>query len=180
MLCADPLGQSANPIKPNPHQGPCLQERGAGEWYTLYPPVDFDICHKGPVPSIRWELLRKGLEDVEYLAMLDRLAGAADQSHHCGYEAAVLQGPTARVPPSSNPCCASLAVAKGALDSVDTVTWGITATGYGPSPGDPPYNVSESEPYTREPLVLQGVLDSVAHAIVAVQQACPPPGTADN
>ena len=43
------------------------------------------------------ELFRQGLEDVEYFAMLDRLAGLADEEHSCGYEAAVLRGPEGRV-----------------------------------------------------------------------------------
>ena len=72
--CASPSG-SAHPIDPRPGQPTCEVERAAGEWFTLYPPSDGDICHKGPVTSVRWELLRQGLEDVEYFAMLDRLAG---------------------------------------------------------------------------------------------------------
>jgi hypothetical protein len=45
----------------------------------LYPPVDAADGHpghpvlKGPVDSIRWEMLRDGIEDYEYLAMLQRL-----------------------------------------------------------------------------------------------------------
>lgn len=96
---------------------------------------------------MRWELLRQGLEDVEYLDLLDRLAGEADKMHKCGYEDAVLRGEDGRIDPTS-PCCASLGVAKRALDAVDTVTWGVTSTGYGTlAPGDPPYNITESEPY---------------------------------
>ena len=49
------------------------------------------MCHKSPVTSIRWELYPTGLEDVEYLARLDKL-GAADVAHRCGYETAVLLG----------------------------------------------------------------------------------------
>ena len=125
VLCGNPLGHSAHPIVPNPKSGPCLSERGAGEWY----------------------LLRQGLEDVEYLDLLDRLAGEADKMHKCGYEDAVLRGADGRIDPTS-PCCASLGVAKRALDAVDTVTWGVTSTGYGTlAPGDPPYNITESEPY---------------------------------
>jgi hypothetical protein len=98
------------------------------------------------------ELFRQGLEDVEYLAMLDRVAGAADAAHGCGYEAAVLGGPGAVLaPPPVSACCVSLGEAKGALDAVDDVTWGITASSTGLQAGNPPYNMSEAEPYTTDP-----------------------------
>ena len=148
-----------------------LEERAAGEWFELYPPPDHDICHKGPVTSIRWELLRQGLEDVEYLAMLDRLAGEADAQHDCGYEAAVLRGAAVLVPPVSA-CCASLGEAKAALDAVDKVTWGITASSTGPQVGNPPYNLTESEPYTTDAALLHSILDGVAVAIEKVQSHC--------
>ena len=82
---------SAHPThqRPGHPEPPCQLERAAGLWFTMYPPSDGDICHKGPTTSVRWELLRQGLEDVEYLAMLDRLAGKADLMHGCGYEDAV-------------------------------------------------------------------------------------------
>jgi hypothetical protein len=173
VLCGKPLGHSAHPTHPRPTDPPCLEERAAGEWFELYPPSDNDICHKGPVPSIRWELLRQGLEDVEYLAMLDRVAGAADAAHRCGYEAAVLGGPGAALaPPPVSACCVSLGEAKGALDAVDDVTWGITASSTGPQAGNPPYNISEAEPYTTDPVVLHRVLDGVAAAIEKVQSHC--------
>ena len=109
--------------------------------------------------SVRWELMRQGLEDVEYLAMLDRLAGEAD-----GLALAAQRPATA--------CCAGLAAAKAALDAVDEVTWGITSSGTGPQPGNPPYNLTESEPYTAEPAVLHRVLDGVAAAIEGVRLRC--------
>ena len=93
-------------------------------------PVHADICHENPVTSIRWELFRQGLEDVEYLAMLDRLAGIADEKYSCGYEAAVLRGPKGRVGDTNataplSACCTSLGGAKAALDAVSDVIWGI-------------------------------------------------------
>ena len=138
----------------------------------LYPPADGDVCHKGPVTSVRWELLRQGLEDVEYLAMLDRLAGEADAKYDCGYEAAVLRGSRkAQVPPVSR-CCASLGAAKAALDAVDEVTWGITASQTGPQAGNPPYNLTEAAPYSTNATVLHRVLDGVATAIEGVAAHC--------
>ena len=70
VLCGKPLGHSAHPTHPRPTDPPCEEERAAGEWFEIYPPPDNDICHKGPVTSIRWELLRQGLEDVEYVLYL--------------------------------------------------------------------------------------------------------------
>ena len=181
VICSNPGGQSAHPTKPpRPGSKPCLTERAAGLWFTMYPPSDGDICHKGPTTSIRWELLRQGLEDVEYLAMLDRLAGAADRKYRCGYEAAVLRGagaplaasPAANASAIAAVCCDRLTEAKAALDSVDLVTWGITGNA-NTSPGDPVYNVTEQQPYTTDPAVLHRVLDAVASAIEAVQQSCP-------
>ena len=62
VLCGKPLGHSAHPVDPKSTDAPCLAERAAGEWFELYPPTDNDVCHKGPVTSIRWELMRQGLE----------------------------------------------------------------------------------------------------------------------
>jgi hypothetical protein len=39
----------------------------------LYPPRTAD--EHGPIESVRWELFREGLEDYEYMALADRLAG---------------------------------------------------------------------------------------------------------
>ena len=52
------------------------------------------------------------------------------------------------------------------------MTWGITASGTGPQKGNPPYNLTESEPYTTDPALLHSVLDGVATAIEAVQSHC--------
>ena len=47
---------------------------GNGDGRFLYPPkAVFESnapCHEGPVSSIRWEMLREGMEDYEYLWML--------------------------------------------------------------------------------------------------------------
>ena len=172
VLCGNPIGPWAHPTHPRATDPPCLSERAAGEWYEMYPPPDNDLCHKGPVTSIRWELLRQGLEDVEYMALLDRLAGEADREYDCGYEAAVLAGTALSGARPHTSCCASLADAKAALDAVDLVTWGITGSGTGPQVGNPPYNLTESEPYTTSPVVLHRVLDGAAAAIEGVQRAC--------
>lgn len=52
---------------------------GNGDGRFLYPPEEAADGHpdkpvlKGPVDSIRWEMLRDGIEDYEYLAILKRL-----------------------------------------------------------------------------------------------------------
>jgi hypothetical protein len=51
---------------------------GNGEGRLLYPPRDWVTSTaplvEGPVPSVRWELIREGLEDFEYLWLLDDAA----------------------------------------------------------------------------------------------------------
>lgn len=52
---------------------------GNGDGRFVYPPEDCAVptkghtCLDGPVESIRWEMLRDGIEDYEYLAILERL-----------------------------------------------------------------------------------------------------------
>jgi hypothetical protein len=52
------------------------QPWGNGDGRFFYPPADYDKQSgpilSGPVDSIRWEMLRDGLEDYEYLVMLRR------------------------------------------------------------------------------------------------------------
>jgi hypothetical protein len=73
----------------NPWEDPMsYRSRGGGWWGNgdgrfVYPPnVDPNTDHEpivtGPIDSIRWEMLREGLEDYEYFAMLSRLAEDAD------------------------------------------------------------------------------------------------------
>jgi hypothetical protein len=112
------------------------------------------------------------------LAMLDKLAGLADQKHSCGYEAAVLRGSQARVggtviAPLSK-CCASLDIAKAALDAVSEVVWSIAPNwsipGMAAEPGGE--NATLQEPYTMDAAVLHRVLDGVARGIESVRQHC--------
>eukprot|EP01052_Picozoa_sp_SAG31_P033824 SAG31_NODE_3873_length_3795_cov_3.828734_2_plen_780_part_00 len=195
-MCGSPMGQSAHtgpprelqcppqcpppgPPRPPPPPSPpppnqCKEEAPSGLFFVWYPPADEDICHSPPVTSVRWELFRQGLEDVEYLAMLDKLAGLADQKHSCGYEYAVLRGPSTRLVDARTSCCDSLDTAKAALDAVDEVVWGLSPNwqmewkrvGYLPE------NRTAYEPYTFDPAVLHRVLDGVARAIESVKREC--------
>jgi hypothetical protein len=55
---------------------------GNGDGRFIYPPEAAADAHPaepvlaGPVESIRWEMLRDGIEDYEYLAILSRLLKA--------------------------------------------------------------------------------------------------------
>ena len=55
---------------------------GNGDGRFIYPPLAAADARPaapvlaGPVDSIRWEMLRDGIEDYEYLAMLERLLEA--------------------------------------------------------------------------------------------------------
>lgn len=112
------------------------------------------------------------------LAMLDRLAGLADQKHSCGYEAAVLRGSQARVGGTAvaplSACCTSLDGAKAALDAVSEVVWSIapnwSIAGMAAEPGGE--NATLEEPYTMDAAVLHRVLDAVARGIESVRQHC--------
>jgi len=63
---------------------PAGQKRpwGNGDGRFIYPPLAAADAHpsepvlEGPVDSIRWEMLRDGTEDYEYMAMLERLIDA--------------------------------------------------------------------------------------------------------
>ena len=72
---------------------------GNGDGRFLYPPRDVTgptIC--GPVDSIRWEMLREGIEDYEYLALLDReVARAAREGRTVDEERSLLEVPAAIV-----------------------------------------------------------------------------------
>jgi hypothetical protein len=62
---------------------------------------------------------------------------------------------------------------KQALDEVDRVTWGITGNGeVRANDGGPPYNLTEQEPYTKDPATLHAVMDAVAEAIEAIGRHC--------
>ncbi len=74
----DPMGWTSG------YSTPAGQKRpwGNGDGRFIYPPVEAADAHpdrpvlKGPVDSIRWEMLRDGIEDYEYLTMLKRLVEA--------------------------------------------------------------------------------------------------------
>jgi len=71
---------------------------GAGFWFLLYPPRA-NVSESGPIPSIRWELWRNGLEEAEYFFHLQRLLASG------------------QVP------AGAVAEAEAALDAVGGVAW---------------------------------------------------------
>ncbi len=77
---------------------------GNGDGRFIYPPLAAADAKpsgpvlEGPVDSIRWEMLRDGIEDYEYLAMLSRLIEAKDDklsASQRGKYAALLEVPEA-------------------------------------------------------------------------------------
>ncbi|MBN2269357.1 MAG: DUF4091 domain-containing protein [Sedimentisphaerales bacterium] len=76
----DPMGWVSGYSTPQGEKRPW----GNGDGRFIYPPVAAADAQPaqpvldGPVDSIRWEMLRDGLEDYEYLAMLKRLLKAKD------------------------------------------------------------------------------------------------------
>jgi hypothetical protein len=71
----DPMGWRSGYSTPNGEKRPW----GNGDGRFIYPPEAAADAHpaepvlEGPVDSIRWEMLRDGIEDYEYFVMLERL-----------------------------------------------------------------------------------------------------------
>ena len=60
---------------------------GNGDGRFIYPPdVDPNTEHEpvvtGPIDSIRWEMLREGLEDREYFELLARLSAQSANANY--------------------------------------------------------------------------------------------------
>lgn len=74
----DPMGWTSGYSTPAGRKLPW----GNGDGRFVYPPVAAADAHpaapvlEGPVDSIRWEMLRDGIEDYEYFAILKRLVAA--------------------------------------------------------------------------------------------------------
>jgi len=88
---ADPMGWRSGYSTPDGEKKPW----GNGDGRFIYPPEAAADAHPsgpvldGPVDSIRWEMLRDGIEDYEYLAILKKLLESkkdkitADQRQEC-------------------------------------------------------------------------------------------------
>ena len=59
----------------NPYDNTTGGSLQAGDSYVIYPPRMPSESHE-PVDSIRWEIIRKAMEDYEYLVMLRDVATA--------------------------------------------------------------------------------------------------------
>jgi len=62
----------------NPYDNTTGGSLQAGDSYVLYPP-QMPSESDDPVDSIRWEIIRKAMEDYEYLYMLRELSAAGDE-----------------------------------------------------------------------------------------------------
>ncbi|UCD00025.1 MAG: DUF4091 domain-containing protein [Phycisphaerales bacterium] len=82
----DPMGWRSGYSTPKGEKRPW----GNGDGRFIYPPEAAADAHPsepvldGPVDSIRWEMLRDGVEDYEYLAMLKRLLAAKEDKLSSG------------------------------------------------------------------------------------------------
>lgn len=95
-------GWTADPwITPN------MDGQAAGLWFLFYPPR-VGVDESGPIPSIRWEALRGGLEETEYFFTLQRL----------------LANRTSKAARTAVPGDV-VAQATAALAEVQSVTWGF-------------------------------------------------------
>lgn len=79
----DPMGYVSGYGLPAGHIG----YWGNGDGRFLYPPNKDINEHRepfvaGPVNSIRWEMLREGMEDFEYFALLDKLTATRPGTEH--------------------------------------------------------------------------------------------------
>lgn len=135
-------GPWANPSNYCPGRRPPCP---AGWGYLLYPSKSGPADAPLPVTSIRWELMRKGLEDAEFFAALQRTHGRI-----CSGQP---QLDVAEV-------CATAA---SALDNVSKAVWNFTGvTQYQPAT------------YTTNATLLHGVKDAVAvqlGALLRVEEA---------
>ena len=74
----DWLGSASRGQYYNPYDNTTVGGDQAGDGYVLYPPWNLDTSDN-PVDSIRWEIIRKAMEDYEYLYMLREIAESGDE-----------------------------------------------------------------------------------------------------
>ena len=124
---------------------PCV-DNAAGLANLLYPPLGGDSMV--PISSLRWDMLRKGLEDAEYFHRLDALADSLVERGGCD-----------ALPEASTECDAARR-ARGALDRVSEVVWAF-----------PDSKNLSSAPYSSDSRLMHDVLDEVGAAIRQAQAA---------
>ena len=123
----------------DPWSTPSMDGQAAGLWYLFYPPRE-GVEEAGPIPSIRWEAWRGGLEETEYFFTLQRLL------------AKHTNGAAQRAVPDN-----IIAEANAALALVQSVTWGFP---YGSNKWQVP-----ERPYTSNVTLVLEVKRRVGRAI---------------
>ncbi len=129
--------------EPNPWESPWT-DNGNGDGVLFYPPRDstiaFDACNPQSnrlVPSIRWELLREGMEDYAYLWLVnegDPQIGAANEADRLAQQFIASRTRFSRVPTDLYTARAALAaelaepIATGP-EASKTVNRGVIAIG---------------------------------------------------
>ena len=158
---AGPRGGCGDPADP------CV-DNAAGLANLLYPPVDSSSMV--PVSSVRWNLLARGLEDVEYFVALDKLVTdeLADGRTCAGpgignlkndrKKSGTASATTSHDEHAAVACCALATMASDALDAVGEVVWEFADS----------KNLS-SAPYSADIGLMHRVLDGVAAAIDRVE-----------
>jgi len=107
-----------------------------------------------PVSSVRWNLLARGLEDVEFFVALDKLL----TNKLAGGEACY--STSAHGDDHALACCSLATEASSALDAVGDVVWDF-----------PDSKNLSSAPYSSDTGLLHRVLDGVAVAINRVESS---------
>jgi hypothetical protein len=97
----NPYTDTLSYYRPPEHTVVYLGDYGNGAARFIYPPktaiLSDDKCFEGPVNSIRWEILREGIEDYEYFYLLrdlvERAKARGEESEEVAKAEALLQIP---------------------------------------------------------------------------------------
>ena len=138
--------------------------RPAGIGALVYPPHPSSESSQ-PVSSIRWEMMRKGLEDVEAFQLLATKLAEVEKLHGIGRDCELSQRQL------HAGCCEAVVAGHAALNALDTLIWRFPQnlrTVFGPASQLP--IAGQDEPYTHDSTLVHERLDAVADALVSTQQ----------
>ena len=164
FFCINDWGQGDPWTQPMVHCCCCNSTFGprlvAGYNSLLYPGVGPGAMMQDVVPlssSIRWEMLSKALEDVEYFFLLDRLT--LMRSSECGCGLQIDDASTSlTVLPRYKQCCDAVQRGHLALSRVGEATWAFPRMN----------QYDATSPYSTNTSLWQDVIDDVARSIEAL------------
>ena len=110
----------------------------SGLWFMTYPSRLSGV--QPPVPSIRWEMLRQGLQDVEQFALLNRLVRSGRQTCH-------------KSGPAAAPICEAAENGWHSLQRIKKGVWDLSAN----------FDFRETE-YTHDTSVIDSILSLIGDA----------------